>query len=292
MSLLDGVINQYDEEKLSDILKILGVKKPAGDKKEKLHEIQARLNKYSKMGLEYGSQALYIECLKITSRYLKIDYIDWVHESEEDQLKLIFDEYRNHIRRQLKKMRKGKRIELAEKYKEYLNSEGYGLAGSGATLLGALAAGEAAGFALFTSSAVGLKSLGLLLGTTFSFGTYSTVMSVLGVVFGPLGWTIALGIIGFGARRFIAGYRTNKVALVVLTITMDYFAAKEEAFQKKLTSKEIDLLVADIEDKAKEVETVTLHQEKASKDEKRLPFKPLYNKALKIIRKYRRKNDK
>jgi len=47
---------------------------------------------------------------------------------------------------------------------------------------------ESAGFGLFLFSTTFLKAISLLIGVSFSFGTYTTLTTVLGVLTGPVGW--------------------------------------------------------------------------------------------------------
>ena len=47
---------------------------------------------------------------------------------------------------------------------------------------------DAAGFGLFLFATTTLKAISLLLGTTFSFETYTALTTILGLLTGPIGW--------------------------------------------------------------------------------------------------------
>ena len=63
---------------------------------------------------------------------------------------------------------------------------------------------EAAGFGLFLFATTTLKAIGLLFGVTFSFGTYTALTTILGLITGPIGWVgLPLVIVGGMAVKHI-----------------------------------------------------------------------------------------
>lgn len=103
--------------------------------------------------------------------------------------------------------------------KESAKIMGIPLAGAGA-----VAAGELSGFGIYLATTTGLKALSLALGTTFSWSTYQGAATLLGVIFGPVGWTIAgLSLttsIAVATHNWLKGKKERKLALVVITLIL------------------------------------------------------------------------
>ncbi|NQU67074.1 MAG: hypothetical protein HQ510_03940 [Candidatus Marinimicrobia bacterium] len=177
---------------------------------------------------DYDIRELEKECLKITANKLKVKDIDWGEYNIQDIIEIMFLKFQGDIQKRLSKMSKKKVIKLTKNLQDKLESDGKTITATGIGLAAALAAGEGAGFALFTSTAVGLKALGLLFGTTFAFTTYNTVMAVLGVVFGPVGFLVAGGVIASGLiLRFISQKR-NRVVGFFLSVIIEIKTKEEE----------------------------------------------------------------
>jgi len=126
-----------------------------------------------------------------------------------------------------------KRIQqLSEKERQLLYSEAHkelakGVTNLGVSLVGggAVLAGEMSGFGIYLATTTGLKAISLALGTTFSWGVYQGTTTVLGIILGPIGWTVAgVGIVATG-----------------IAAIGKWFGAKDE---EKLTSAVIGLILA------------------------------------------------
>jgi len=236
MSLLLDILKSYDTKTLSKLIVI--IESPAIDLLNKLPinrrvdepvghagKLRARLIKSlaqkSRVESFLGEEAIILNCLKVTAERLKIKERNWSNSSEEEIIHRVYNRLVAITERRLAKMSDKKRDKLISDFKVKLEMEGKSLIGGGSALMGMLAAGEAAGFALFTSTAVGLKAIGLLLGTTFSFGTYSTTMAVMRIIFGAAGFGVAAGVIalgGWGMWRSLFSFGTYGTTLAVMGI--------------------------------------------------------------------------
>ena len=229
-------MDRYSTSKISDILNTTAFKKKTKFVKSLTKtEILERL--FINAGLDITKHNRdYFEntCLKITASKLKIKTIDWELDSQEDIINLIYKTFQVDVQKQLaKQIKKTNLDDVTKNVEDHLKSEGKVLTASGVGLTATLAAGEAAGFTLFTTSAMGLKALGLLFGTTFSFSTFSTTMAVLGVVFGPVGFTVAGGVLAAGGIKSFISRKRNRVYAVILKIIVDLIALEEtERFEK------------------------------------------------------------
>jgi hypothetical protein len=223
-------MDTYSTSKISDILTSTIFKK--NQKQETgLTKTEILEQLFDNSGLDIAKHNReYFEktCLEITASKLKIKVINWENDSEEDIINIIYNTFIAGVQRQLaKQIKKTNLQDIPKNTEDLLKTEGKVLTASGLGLTATLAAGEAAGFTLFTSSAVGLKALGMLLGTTFSFSTYSTTMVVLGAVFGPAGFTVAGGVLAAGGIKSFISRKRNKVYAVMLKIIVDLIANKE-----------------------------------------------------------------
>lgn len=118
-----------------------------------------------------------------------------------------YEHFRDRVNNELEK--KGNKISDGD-----INEAINGIVGS----MMILGLAEAAGFGLFLFATTTLSAIGLLFGVTFSFATYTTLTTILGIITGPVGWVvIPLLIVGglFTKNIFDKdGYeKTNKIVM-------------------------------------------------------------------------------
>jgi len=238
MTALIDHIKTLDEEMLNNLINIVDPKLLSVEGKSQIisKPIHIINRMYSLLGLDnevHKTEYFEKRCFQITAQKLKMKNLD----VDEFDVKIIIQEiylkFQADLRIKLSKMKKKKILKITDNIKNQLESDGKALTTSGATLAATLAAGEVAGFALFTSTAVGLKAVGLLFGATFSFGTYGAVMSTLGVVFGPAGFIVAGGVFAGGVIKVFLSKKRNKVVSAILTIIIDMKEKEEKIFIKK-----------------------------------------------------------
>jgi len=105
--------------------------------------------------------------------------------------------------------------------KEFKGKEA-GIAAAGGAAGVTLIAGEAAGFALFTTATSTLHAIGALMGVTFSFSTYTTLTTILGLTFGPIG-ALGLGaVIGGTAVMNFRGKRKRLLSRLFRNLCLMY----------------------------------------------------------------------
>jgi hypothetical protein len=248
MSELAKIIDQSDLKfinHLIDVAEIGGLKYKRSDKK--IEGFYAALRELTNSSEDVSNDELIQECLNVTAKKLGVKGIEEEKYNEKEFIERIYFRYRAKIRLELKKMSHKKRGELANKTEMLLKKEGKVLSGIGAGMLGALAAGNATGLALYTASSGGLRTLGLLLGTTFSFGTYGFFSTALRFIIGPAGFGLSLAVLAIGVTKYLFSRKESRTTLVLLTLIQVYINKQEEKYLEK-ERQDIESEVGSLED--------------------------------------------
>jgi uncharacterized protein YaaW (UPF0174 family) len=96
---------------------------------------------------------------------------------------------------------------------------------------GAVVAGEMSGFGAYMATTAGLHALSVALGTTFSWSVYQGATTLLGIVLGPVGWTLAGAGVAVGlAGRIRSGRRAKKGQKLTLVAVALLLAIGENPF--------------------------------------------------------------
>lgn len=227
MSILHETLKSYDSKSMDALLGL--IKKKPGDRSsvEKMEFILETLSKTTAIPQYHGVDTLFLESLNMTAKKLDITNIDWHTMSEKEIVDVIYVAFQEQLIVKINKMSEKKRKALGEKLLEDLNSEDMGALKAGGALALALGAGEAAGFALFTGTAVGMKALGGVIGVTFNFGVYQAVMAALGAAVGPLGWIAVTGIVVLGGQKKWNSIKQNRLSFLILALIIEYKAREE-----------------------------------------------------------------
>lgn len=117
--------------------------------------------------------------------------------------------------------------EIEKKYK------GKGLLAAGTTITSFVAIGELSGFGIYLFTTTALKTLSVVLGTTFSWAVYQSATSLLGIVLGPIGWIISGGMLAGG----IIKAATEKNWKKLISFTIFCLAKKNELKLQRWTSR-------------------------------------------------------
>lgn len=100
---------------------------------------------------------------------------------------------------------------------------------SGASAIAAISAAVAAkGFAFYVGATTLLHAIGVALGTTFAFSTYTALTSTIAVLGGPVGWVIG-GVMAVGGAALMGLPEKDKVSAFVMNIN----AIKTELYGDK-----------------------------------------------------------
>ena len=238
MSELAKIIDQSDLKFINHLIEVAeigGLKYKRSDKKIK--GVYAALRELTSSSEDVSNDELIQECLNVTAKQLGVKGIEEAKYNEKEFIEKIYFRYRAKIRFKLKKMSLKKRGELANKTEMLLKKEGKVLSGIGAGMLGALAAGNATGLALFTVSSRGLHTLGLLLGTTFSFGTYTALSTILRFIVGPAGFGLSLAVLAIGAFKYFWSRNESLTTIVIMTLILVYINKQEEEYLEQERNK-------------------------------------------------------
>ncbi|MBT5530212.1 MAG: hypothetical protein HOK35_13710 [Cytophagia bacterium] len=238
MTVLIDHIKTLDEELLNNLINIVNPKYLSNENNTEIIDKPRYVvdKMYSLLGLDkdvHKQEYFEKQCFKVTVKKLKIKNIDW---DDYDPNKIILDIYlkfRANAQLKLSKISKTKIKEISSDIKNQLEFDGKALTDNGLNLSTTLAAGEAAGFALFTGTAVGLKAIGSLTRATLPFGAYGVSMSTLGIVFGPVGFISAGGVIAGSVIKAFIGKKRNKVISAIITIIIDMKEKEENIFNNK-----------------------------------------------------------
>jgi len=238
MTVLIDYLKTIDDKLLSDLITIVEPQKlNKGNKTDIIDKPIYIVEKmYSLLGLDKDvHKQEYFEklCFQVTAQKLKIKNIDWDDYDPNKTIREIYLKFRADAQIKLSKIKKRKIKEISSEIENQLESDGKALTTSGLNLSTSLAAGEATGFTLFTGTAVGLKTFDLLTRATFPFGRYGVAMSTLGVVFGPVGFISAGGILAGSVIKAFLGKKRNKVVSAIITIIIDMKEKEENIFNKK-----------------------------------------------------------
>ncbi len=248
MSELAKIIDQSDLKFINHLIEVAeigGLKYKRTD--NKIEGFYASLRELTGSSEDISKDKLIQECLNVTAKKLGVKGIEEEKYNEKEFIERIYFRYRAKIRLELKKMSHKKRGELANKTEKLLKKEGKVLSGIGAGMLGALAAGNASGLALYTASSGGLRTLGLLLGTTFSFGTYGFFSTLLRFIIGPAGFGLSLAVLAIGVTKYLFSRKESRTTLVLLTLIQVYINKQEEKYLEK-ERQDIESEVGSLED--------------------------------------------
>ena len=248
MSELAKIIDQSDLKFINHLIEVAeigGLKYKRTD--NKIEGFYASLRELTGSSEDISKDKLIQECLNVTAKKLGVKGIEEEKYNEKEFIERIYFRYRAKIRLELKKMSHKKRGELANKTEKLLKKEGKVLSGIGAGMLGALAAGNATGLALYTASSGGLRTLGLLLGTTFSFGTYGFFSTLLRFIIGPAGFGLSLAVLAIGVTKYLFSRKESRTTLVLLTLIQVYINKQEEKYLEK-ERQDIESEVGSLED--------------------------------------------
>ena len=238
MSELAKIVDQSDLKfinHLIEVAKIGGLKYKRTD--NKIEGFYAALRELTKSSEDVSKDHLIKKCLLSTANKIGIKGIEETRYEEKEFIERIYFRYRAKIRLKLKNMSPKQRKELGKQTEMLLKKEGKVLSGIGAGMLGALAAGNATGLALFTASSGGLRTLGLLLGTTFSFGTYTALSTILRFIVGPAGFGLSLSVLAIGAFKYFWSRNESLTTIVIMTLILVYINKKEEEYLEKKRQK-------------------------------------------------------
>jgi len=227
MSILEDVLKTYDTEAADNLLSFLKIKPDDMTDQEMKEAVLDRLRRTAGIEQYLGSDALFLRCLNITADRIKCRNIDWNVMNEEEIIDAIYVTYQEKLADKISNLSDKKRKELGNLILKNMKSEASGKLSTASALAAALAAGEAAGFALFTGTAMGMKALGVALGVTFEFGTYQTVMTILGIAVGPIGWIAVTVIFAGGAWRVWDGVKRTRLTFVILALIIELKAREE-----------------------------------------------------------------
>jgi uncharacterized protein YaaW (UPF0174 family) len=158
------------------------------------------------------------------AKKLGVRYDDWDKAGTDEIVQATRRAFEDALQKRIQKLSEEERQNL---YSEARKELAKGATGLGVSLAGggAVLAGELSGFGIYLATTTGLKAISLALGTTFGWGVYQGAATVLGIILGPIGWTIAgVGIVATG-----------------IVAVGKWFGAKDEA---KLTLAVIGLVLA------------------------------------------------
>lgn len=221
MPVLLELLKSYDSESLGSLMASLQLEDSDLPKDEKIEGILDKLRKTSGIKKHLGDEALFMESLRITADLLKVENIDWDETDEEHAIEIIYRHFRESVKSEADRLNTKKRLEIEGILETNLKGQS-GLFKRGGAVLVGVAAGEAAGFGLYTGTAVGLKALGTVIGVTFPFGVYQVAMQILGIVVGPVGWVGGLAIFALGGWRALARSKHTRLAVVMFNLIIEY----------------------------------------------------------------------
>jgi hypothetical protein len=72
--------------------------------------------------------------------------------------------------------------------------------------------------------------LGLLLGSTFSFGTYGALSTILRFIAGPAGFGLSLAVLAIGVTKYLFSRKESHITLVLMTLILVYINKQEEEY--------------------------------------------------------------
>lgn len=231
MSVLYDTLLSYDRESLRSLFAFLKLKDEEAPKDEKIGAILDELGKTAGIEPHLGNDALFMECLRITAKLLEIKDIDWKATDEESVLDRIYLQFQESAESAAEKIKDSRKKKIHGLVRSSIKDQLKYFELGGATL-GTIAGGEAAGFGLYTGTAIGLKALGTIIGVTFPFGVYQTVMSILGVVIGPVGWIAGLAIFVFGGWKVMLRVKQSRASFVIMALILEYKARQEFQIQE------------------------------------------------------------
>ena len=229
MSILFETLKSYDSESLDELLGFINIKPRDKSSAEKIESILGKLSEITGIPQYHGVDTLFLESLNVTAGKVGGANIDWHIMTEQEISEAIYLAYQERLKDRINRMSEKKRKKLGRQLLESLNSEEMGLLKVGGGLALALGAGEAAGFALFTSTAVGMKVIGAVIGVTFKFGFYQAVMTALGIAVGPLGWIAVTGIFIYGGQKKWSSVKQTRLSFVIMALIIEYQARLENS---------------------------------------------------------------
>lgn len=229
MSALHETLKSYDSESLNDLLGFVNIKPRDKSSVEKLEAILEKLSEITGIPQYHGVDTLFLESLNVTAGKVGAANIDWHTMTEREISEAIYIAYQERLKDRINSMSERKRKKLGKLLLESLQGEEMGLIKAGGGLALALGAGEAAGFALFAGTAIGLKALGGVVGVTFSFGFYQAMMTALGIAVGPLGWIAVTGIFIYGGRKKWNNVKQTRLSFVIMALILEYQARQEDS---------------------------------------------------------------
>ena len=257
MGILWNTLSSYNSDTMDHVLALVKIKAPNADRHEKEELLLKKLYKTTKIDPFLGEEALERACLKMTAETIDLKGLDREQNSKEDIIDVIYFHYLERIENKIADLKPDERAKLMENLQDEIKKRGMKTIKGGVSMFSTLMAGEAAGFSLFTSSAVALKSLGLLIGVNFGFGVYSGVMAALGVIFGPVGWAIALSIFGIGGWKLIIHRKELQASTIILTLILDYKIQQEMAVQEAYINR-FEHLVDELEEQLNLLDDIQL----------------------------------
>ena len=149
---------------------------------------------------------------------LGVKYDDWEQASVDEISHSVLRAFEQRLETQLSKLSEEDRQKVRYEAQKELAKGAAGL-GVGLFGAGAVIAGEVSGFGIYLATTTGLKALSLALGTTFGWGVYQGATTLLGVVLGPVGWTLtAAGVIAGGVMMFKKLSQRDESKLMIAVI--------------------------------------------------------------------------
>lgn len=227
MSILEGVLKSYDSEATDNLLRFLKIKPDDMTDHEKKETVLDALRRIVKIEQYLGTDALFLRCLNVMADRIKCRNIDWNVMNEAEIIDAIYVTYQENLAHQISNLADSKRKKLANLILKNMKSEARGELGAASALAAALVAGEAAGFALFTGTAMGMKALGVALGEVLKFSTFRAVMIFLGIAAGPIGWTAVMVMFAGDAWRVRDGIKRTRLTFVILALIIELKAREE-----------------------------------------------------------------
>ena len=240
MSVLHETLNSYDSESLDELLGFINIKPRDKSSVEKIESILEKLSEITGIPQYHGVDTLFLEFLNVTAGKVGAANIDWHTMTEREISEAIYIAYQERLRDRINGMSERKRKKLGNQLLEALQGEEMGLLKAGGGLALALGAGEAAGFALFTGTAIGMKALGTVFGVTFQFGFYQAVMFALGIAVGPLGWIAVTGIFIYGGQKKWNSVKQTRLSFVIMALIFEHQARQEYSAAVSTGGKQFD----------------------------------------------------
>lgn len=152
------------------------------------------------------------------AKELDVKYDDWDEAETDEIVRATRHAFEDAFQKRIQKLSKEERQKL---YSEARKELAKGAAGLGVSLVGggAILAGEMSGFGIYLATTTGLKAISLALGTTFSWGVYQGATTALGIILGPIGWTVAgVGIVAAGIVAIGKWFRAKDEAKLTLAV--------------------------------------------------------------------------